>query len=131
MIDRQQYGNLIWVTCGYRLRRTFAALVLTILAGLSFTCVVTSSAHAQTYTTLYIFTGGIDGAMPASPPIPDAAGNLYGTTVTGGSHGQGTVYKLSASGTETVLHSFAGGADGSYPYASPSLDRTGKLFCTT
>jgi uncharacterized repeat protein (TIGR03803 family) len=131
MSDRQQYDNLIWMTPGYRPRRTFVAAALALLAGLIFTCVGTPSAHAQTYTTLYTFTGGIDGAKPASPPTPDAAGNLYGTTVTGGSHGQGTVYKLSPSGTESVLHSFAGGSDGSIPYASPLIDKAGNLIVTT
>jgi len=131
MVDRQQYGNLIWVTGGHRPRRTIMAVALALWAGLIFTCVATPSAHAQTYTTLYTFTGGIDGAMPASPPTPDAAGNLFGTTVTGGSHGQGAVYKLSASGTQAVLHSFTGGADGSYPYASPLTDGAGHLVVTT
>ena len=131
MIDRQRYRNLIWVRGGHRRRRTIAAVALALLASLIFICVATSSAHAQTFTVLYTFTGGLDGAMPASPPTPDAAGNLYGTTVTGGSHGQGTVYKLSSSGAESVLHSFTGGADGSYPYASLLSDRAGNLVGTT
>jgi len=130
MVDRQQCDYLIWVTDNQRQRRSMA-LVLALLAGLFFTCVAIPSIQAQTYTVLYTFTGGMDGAMPASPPIPDAAGNLYGTTVTGGSHGHGTVYKLSPSGTEAVLHSFAGGTDGSYPYASLLRDGAGNFIGTT
>jgi len=51
----------------------------------------------------------------------DAAGNLYGTTFKGGGpFDVGVVFKLDTSGTEIVLHSFAGKPDGSGP-GSPLL----------
>lgn len=86
---------------------------------------------------LHRFSGGKDGAYPASSLIADAAGNLYGTTVLGGSSkrcmgsGCGTVFKLAPDGTETVLHAFKGGADGSGPTSSLVLDASGNLYGTT
>jgi uncharacterized repeat protein (TIGR03803 family) len=54
-----------------------------------------------------------DGAFPYGGLIRDAAGNLYGTTTYGGDSNFGTVFKLDATGKETVLHGFRGGtADG-------------------
>jgi uncharacterized repeat protein (TIGR03803 family) len=84
---------------------------------------------------------GTDGTQPEAGVILDAAGNLYGTTYTGGPSvggnlGYGTVYELTpnASGewTETILHQFAGGnADGAYPYASLIMDASGNFYGTT
>jgi uncharacterized repeat protein (TIGR03803 family) len=80
---------------------------------------------------LYTFTGGADGGAPSGDLLRDAQGNLYGTTVVGGAHGSGTVFKVSASGTETVLYSFSGGADGAQPYGSLVRDGQGNLYGTT
>ncbi len=86
-------------------------------------------------SVLYSFTGGADGADPYYAGVVfDAAGNLYGTTTAGGSSNLGTVFQLtpSASGwSETVLHSFAGGSDGQYPYSGVTLDPAGNLYGTT
>ncbi len=86
-----------------------------------------------TKTTLYSFQGN-DGAAPSASLIFDQAGNLYGTTVTGGPHHDGVVYQLSQQGTswsETVLYSFAGGSDGAYAIASVTFDKQGNLYGTT
>jgi uncharacterized repeat protein (TIGR03803 family) len=86
--------------------------------------------HAQTQTVLYTFTGQPDGATPNGGLVMDAKGNLYGTTFSGGSFGGGTAFKLMPDGKETLLHSFAGGADGMGPGAG--LIRAGaKLYGTT
>ena len=45
-------------------------------------------------TLLYSFTGGADGGSPVSGVIRDAAGNLYGTTYSGGKESAGVVFKL-------------------------------------
>ena len=83
-------------------------------------------------TVLYSFTGGADGRNPYAGVIRDLAGNLYGTTVNGGTWGWGVVYKLDAGGHETVLNSFTGGADGGNPYAGVIRDSgTGSLYGTT
>jgi len=82
-------------------------------------------------TVLYSFTGGSDGAFPQAPVMRDSSGGLYGTTSDGGASNLGTVYKLDASGHETVLHSFAGGTDGQYPVAGLTRDASGNLYGTT
>ncbi len=64
---------------------------------------------------LYSFTGGTDGKYPFSVLVMDESGNLYGTTINGGRAGVGAVFKVNASGSEAVLHSFSGGSDGSFP----------------
>ena len=68
-----------------------------------------------TETVLYAFSGGSDGRYPFAGLVRDASGDLYGTTINGGDAGLGVVFKLDASGNETVLHSFTGESDGSFP----------------
>ncbi len=80
---------------------------------------------------LHYFHGGADGATPYSNVTFDTAGNLYGTTYLGGAANAGVVYKLDASGQETVLYSFKGGSDGANPYAGLILDSSGNLYGTT
>lgn len=81
--------------------------------------------------TLYRFQGGTsDGYQPGGDLI-NVHGTLYGTTNSGGTCGGGTVYSVSTSGAETVLHSFCG-ADGIYPPgASPLINVNGMLYGTT
>jgi uncharacterized repeat protein (TIGR03803 family) len=88
-------------------------------------------------TVLYNFTGGADGGNPAAGLIRDAAGNLYGTTALGGTVGScahnagcGVIFKLTPSGTETVLYTFSGGADGAAP-GELIMDAKGNLYGTT
>jgi uncharacterized repeat protein (TIGR03803 family) len=63
--------------------------------------------------------------------VADAAGNLYGTTSSGGTAGDGTVFEIDASGHEHVLYSFEGGNDGQNPQAGVISDGQGHLFGTT
>jgi uncharacterized repeat protein (TIGR03803 family) len=63
--------------------------------------------------------------------IRDNAGNLYGTTTQGGSDNIGVVFKVDPNGTETVLHSFTGGADGVIPVGGLLRDAAGNLYGTT
>jgi uncharacterized repeat protein (TIGR03803 family) len=76
-----------------------------------------------------------DGFVPVASLVMDSAGNLYGTTELGGSAGLGVVFELSPNSdgtwTETVLHSFAGGTDGSQPMCQLALDSSGNLYGTT
>ncbi len=63
--------------------------------------------------------------------VLDAAGSLYGTASQGGLYGEGVVYQVTPSGSETVLYSFTGGNDGSLPYAGVIFDPTGNLYGAT
>jgi len=84
---------------------------------------------------------GTDGLYPSSGLIFDAAGNLYGTTSGGGDYSCngssqcGTVFELSPTEgggwTETVLHSFGAGTDGSGPTGSLIFDGGGNLYGAT
>src|SRR5271157_3231541 len=92
------------------------------------------SAQAQTYTesVLHSFPGSPDGANPYAGLVRDAQGNLYGTTVNGGAQAKGTVFKVDATGNETVLYSFTGaGGDGANPEAGLVPDAQGNLYGTT
>ncbi len=82
-------------------------------------------------TILHNFTGGADGGNPYGGVVTDGRGNLYGTTYYGGAFDFGVVYKLSATGQQTVLYSFTGEADGGYPHAGVILDPQGNLYGTT
>ncbi|MGA7078008.1 MAG: choice-of-anchor tandem repeat GloVer-containing protein [Terriglobales bacterium] len=93
--------------------------------------VVFEFSASGTESVLYSFTGGTDGARPYAGVVEDKLGNFYGTTLQGGAFGLGTVYKVTPSGTETVLHSFAGGSDGATPYGGVILDSKGNLYGTT
>lgn len=90
-----------------------------------------------TETVLYAFEGGSDGRFPTAGVITDQTGDFYGTTFAGGSSGCyaeigcGTVFKLAADGTETVLHAFVGGKEGHWPYAGLVADAAGNLYGTT
>jgi uncharacterized repeat protein (TIGR03803 family) len=93
--------------------------------------VVFKLAPDGTETVLHSFTGGGDGANPLGGLTADKAGNLYGTTTYGGPAGDGTVFKVDANGTETVLYAFTGGADQANPVASLIEDSSGYLYGTT
>lgn len=80
-------------------------------------------------TVLHAFSGP-DGQSPYGNLIRDEAGNLYGTTVYGGT-GSGVVFKVDAEGNETLLYAFTGGADGSNPVAGVIRDAVGNLYGTT
>ena len=87
---------------------------------------------------------GADGAEPLAGLIADAKGDLFGTTVGGGAHGQGTVFEIactsfstvctSYASTPTLLYSFCAQAsctDGAEPFAGLIVDAKGNLFGTT
>jgi uncharacterized repeat protein (TIGR03803 family) len=108
-------------------------LALAITLGFAAVCL---PAQAQTLTVLYSFTGGADGAGPTGV-VRDPTGNLFGTTPyrgdlnCGDQAGCGTAFKLDATGTLTVLHTFTGGADGASPVGTLMRDAAGNLFGTT
>jgi hypothetical protein len=94
-------------------------------------------------SVLYTFSSAADGAYPNGDLAFDSAGNLYGTTAGGGSANSicyyyglcGVVFQLSpsASGpwTQTVIHSFTGGADGANPTAGVIVDSSSNVYGAT
>lgn len=99
--------------------------------GSSGTGVVFEISQSGQQQVLYSFKGGSDGANPNARLIFDASGNLYGTTYAGGTHGLGTIFQVTRAGQETVLYSFAGGADGANPESKLVFDTVGDLYGTT
>lgn len=82
-------------------------------------------------TVLHNFGQPGDGAYPQSGMTRDAAGNLYGNTSSGGTFGDGVVFKYDTAGNETVLHSFGGVGDGQYPVGNLTLDTAGHIYGVT
>ncbi|HEY7097077.1 MAG TPA: choice-of-anchor tandem repeat GloVer-containing protein [Terriglobales bacterium] len=93
-------------------------------------------AAAQTEAILHSFQGTPDGSVPSGGPIVDASGNIFDTTEQGGVYGAGTVYELTpptqegGDWTETILYSFTGLADGSFPIGSLAIDTSGNIYGT-
>jgi len=87
-----------------------------------------------TETVLHTFAGPpSDGEYPVASLILDAAGNLYGTTPDGGEFGGGTVFEVTATGTESILYNFCARShcrDGYFPSAGMARDHTGNLYGT-
>jgi uncharacterized repeat protein (TIGR03803 family) len=105
-----------------------------------------TSSGPWTETVIHPFMGTPDGNIPEATLTFDTAGNLYGTTFTGGTvtnnlfclpgvTGCGTVFELSPSAggwTESVLYSFSGPlTDGANPTTSVILDSAGNIYGTT
>jgi uncharacterized repeat protein (TIGR03803 family) len=92
------------------------------------------SSGVYTENLLYTFMG-TDGAYPFAGLTRDSSGNLYGTTLSGGACGHGTVFELvysSETYTEKVLYSFGcTSGDGWAPYAGLIMDAAGNLYGTT
>jgi hypothetical protein len=87
--------------------------------------------------TLYTFAGNGDGIYPYGGVTLNPSGNLFGTTIGGGTAALGIVFQLTrpatkgGAWTETILHSFAGGSDGSAPDAPVTIENGGVLYGTT
>jgi uncharacterized repeat protein (TIGR03803 family) len=83
---------------------------------------------------LLVDFNGSDGSSSVAPLVFDSHGNLYGSTKSGGTSGNGTVFELVASNggawTEMVWHSFTGGTDGSQPQSGIMFDAAGHLYAT-
>lgn len=87
-----------------------------------------SSSSAEAFRVLKTFQ---NLGCPSSDTVRDPEGHLYLTTSCGGSFGRGALLKLSPGGKLTVLHSFAGGADGSNPVGLLFRDASGNLYGST
>ena len=101
--------------------RTSAGVVLTVVA------ITTPS---TVLTSLYSFSGGMDGGNP-NGLAQGTDGNFYGTTSFDGAHGAGTVFQMSLNGIVTNLYTFTGGADGAVPDAELIQGTDGLFYGTT
>jgi uncharacterized repeat protein (TIGR03803 family) len=113
-VVRDKAGNLYGVTA---------------FGGASNNGTVYKIAKDGTFATLYNFTGGADGGFLYGGLAIDKAGNLYGSTVSGGANSQGTVFRVAPDGTLTTLYSFTGGTDGGSPEGDMLLKGT-NLYST-
>lgn len=93
---------------------------------------VTTSGKESVLYSFGSVGGTTDGLQPYAPLL-NVNGTLYGTTSGGGEYHSGTVYEITTSGEETVLHSFDGSdgsGDGATPYAG-LINVNGTLYGTT
>jgi uncharacterized repeat protein (TIGR03803 family) len=131
-------GRLVLDSTGNLYGTTFGGGLMNCDHGLHGCGVVFKLDTTATETVLYTFTGAADGGSPAAGLVRDKAGNLYGTTYAGGEAncplngmpGCGVVFKVSKTGTMTVLHTFTN-SDGSNPAADLIRDSAGNLYGTT
>jgi len=113
--------------------KRFAHSVSEVLAVFAAVAMLVSGAKAASTTqvsVIYSFAGNTDGEYTDTDLVADSAGNVYGTSVQGGTFGGGTVFEVTPSGTHTVLYSFTGGSDGGEPYKGVTLDVAGNLYGT-
>ncbi len=87
-------------------------------------------ARAATFTVLHRFELPSDGRIPGPNLTVDASGNIFGTTVAGGTANQGTVFELTPAGRERVLYNFGLG-DNNFPNTGVIRDSAGDFFGTT
>jgi len=80
-------------------------------------------------TVLYSFVGGTDGWDVANGVVRDSEGNLYGTTLGGGTASFGTIFEITHNGVEKILYSFTGAPDGADP--SQIVLHNSTLYGTT
>lgn len=101
---------------------------VTLMLGVSILLTVTST--AQTYSLIYSFGGTGNAASPRGYLTEGRDGNLYGTTEYGGAYSLGAVYKMTPTGTMSLLYSFDG-ATGSNPMGGLTLGMDGNLYGAT
>ena len=112
-------------------RRQNLIVCLSLLVAMIF-LLGTLAASGQTYTVMYNF--GSKAGDPSNPNYSGVIaqgrdGNLY-TTAPSGGDGNGAVFKITPSGTLSIVHSFSG-TDGGHPTGGVTLGRDGSFYGTT
>jgi uncharacterized repeat protein (TIGR03803 family) len=105
----------------------------TVSGGAHYRGTVFKITSSGTLTTLHSFGDSSgDGAGPAAGLVQGTDGNFYGTTASGGTSYQGTVFRITPAGVVTVLHSFsASTTEGAAPVARVAQGSDGKFYGTT
>ena len=80
------------------------------------------------FSVVHDLYGATDGYGPNSPLLPDKDGNLYGTTLLGGTDNFGTVYRVTPTGGFSVVHAFANRGDGVQPTGNLVSDGQGVIY---
>ena len=128
-------GDLIFDVAGNIYGTTYNGGTGACFGGCGVVYKMTPSGGTWTQTVLYNFQPGTDASHPWAGVIFDQSGNLWGTTVAGGTFGKGTIYQLIPSGggswTENIVYNFTGGADGDSPYAGLAFDPSGNVYGAT
>jgi uncharacterized repeat protein (TIGR03803 family) len=81
-------------------------------------------------TILHSFANGSDGAEPEAPLLLGTDGNLYGVTLVGGANTDGTMFRITTSGTLTTLYSFNASTSGSGAIGGLIEDSSGNFYGT-
>lgn len=126
-------GNLVLNSAGNLYGTVYMGGALGV--GAAFEVSPSTDGGEWTYTGLHDFSNHAgDGTYPHAGLVLDAQGNLYGTTLGGGSSGNGTIFELTRNSqggwTETILHSF-NGTYGSQPAGGVVVDAAGNLYGAT
>jgi uncharacterized repeat protein (TIGR03803 family) len=87
----------------------------------------TVSAAGQ-FSVLHSMNGATDGSGPNSPLVLGSDGNLYGTTLQGGSGDGGTVFSISPTGVFSVVHNFTNSGDGAVPTGNLVQGTDGSIY---
>jgi uncharacterized repeat protein (TIGR03803 family) len=114
------------MTRPHNTRSWAAGLATTILMILAMA--ITASAQ---FTTLVSFTGTNGDGPFQENLVQGVDGNLYGTTTYGGTHSDGTIFKITPGGALTTIYNFANTPDGANPYTGLVLGTNGKFYGTT
>jgi uncharacterized repeat protein (TIGR03803 family) len=102
------------------------------LALAAWVLVLPGSLSAQPYfDVLHVFDQTTEGRVLTGALIQGTDGNFYGTAEDGGPLSFGTVFKMTPRGSVTILHAFAGGADGTYPASALIQAIDGNFYGTT
>src|SRR6266404_710010 len=112
------------------LRTIFAGIAIMIFIGLT----SHSQALASTESVLHSFTGSPGDGYGPHDLLKHVNGFLYGTSTSGGSHNQGTVFELRPVGagwSESIVWDFGSGIDGTQPQSRLVTDSLGNLYGTT
>lgn len=118
------YGSLVQGTDG-----NFYGMTET--GGTTISGIVFKITPSGAITVLHSFDYNADGAAPRGSLVKGSDGNFYGLTRLGGAYNQGTIFKITPSGTFTKLHSFEFRADGAYPFGSLIQGNDGNFYGMT